>query len=125
MLPKRMTETDIKNALVWDYEVDAVEFVRLLRGEIEKVVPFDRERALLRAFERLGWYDLVYLLGIDEIKKILRPDFIKKFRSRDLRARYEFISKILHGEPVSFSGRDSEGSAWLRSAAVSNRRHGS
>jgi len=65
---------------------------------------FTQERILVRIFERLPWYDLVNLFGIDGLTRLLRKDVIARIRIGELREKYEFARKVLQGETVSFSG---------------------
>ena len=46
-------------------------------------------------FERLSWYDLLEIMGRDEIKKVLSKDIISKLRFAYQKNRYEHMKKLL------------------------------
>ncbi|SPD73147.1 conserved hypothetical protein [uncultured Desulfobacterium sp.] len=119
--------TDIERKLkplFWDYSVDPSEAYDVLMGRRHRIGHFDRERLLIRMFERLSWYDLLEILGPEGVRDALTPDIINKLRLPCLRERYEFISKILHAEPVSFTGWNPENRARIGAAFLSHRRYG-
>lgn len=59
--------------LIWDYDVDAYEVYEVALGRKASAGSFTQEKALRRFFERLSWYDLVRLFGIDTIRELLTP----------------------------------------------------
>jgi hypothetical protein len=76
---------------------------------------------LSRMFERLSWYDLVKLFGIDELKRQLTEEAISRIRIETLREKYEFARDILHGNTVSFSGWSPEYREKIKHTLLSNR----
>lgn len=109
--------------LFWDYVVDPSEAYALLMGRRRQAGPFDRERLLIRLFERLSWYDLLEILGVEGVKETLTPEIIQKLRLPCMKERYEFIRSTLHAEPVSFTGWNPENRARIGAAFLSHRRH--
>ena len=119
-----MNKAAIQTALrgiIWDYDVDPDELFEVITGKREKSGPFDAERIFVRMLERLSWYELIELLGLEFIKNHLSKDVIRKIRFKALRGRYETIRKILSGDPLSFSGWDHEYREKIKHTLLSNR----
>ncbi|MBC8184820.1 hypothetical protein H8E88_27315 [candidate division KSB1 bacterium] len=111
----------ILKPILWDYRIDPSEFYQVALGKKEHVGLFNSERALLRMLERLGWYELLELFGVDILKERLTTDLISKIRIKELRHKYEFARKILQGEPVSFSGWGCDYRQRIKHTLLSNR----
>jgi hypothetical protein len=90
--------------LLWDYRIDPYDFFEVAIGTRERIGSFTQEKVLIRMFERLSWYDLVKLFGIDRLTTLLTKKVIAQLRFPELRERYELVRKVLQGETVSFSG---------------------
>jgi hypothetical protein len=90
--------------ILWDYQIDPCDFFDVAIGKKDRTGSFNQAKALIRMFERLSWYDLVNLLGIEGLEKLLTKEIISRIRIKELRDKYEFARKILHKETVSFSG---------------------
>ena len=104
---KTLSESDIRSIMkliVWDYAVDPYVLYEVVTGKRDKAGHFDAERILIRMLERLSWYDLINILGMEFLQQALTPQVIKKIRFRDLQEKYDFVRKVLQGEAVSFSG---------------------
>ena len=108
---------------IWDYDVDPAEIEEVLAGRRNSAGPFDRGKLLVRLLERLSWYELLEMFGSEGIKEILTPQIINKLRFPFMRHKYEFIRKVLHGEPVSFTGWSDESRARVKTTILSNRWH--
>lgn len=119
MTPKKISK--ILTPILWDTTIDPFVFYSLAIGEGENSRWLNQQSALIRIFERLNWYELIELFGIDLIKKHLTKNLIKKLRFPEMRERYEFIRKVLQGEVVSFSGWDTEASKQFKNTLLSDR----
>ncbi|MBC8402695.1 MAG: hypothetical protein H8E14_14510 [Candidatus Marinimicrobia bacterium] len=110
MSPNKLSakSNQIIKRLIWDYNIKPEAVYQVLIGERERVNHWDFEHIFLRSLERLGWYDLLNLLGEKRLKDKLTPDIIKQLRNPELRTKYERLYKILHQEPVSFAGWGAE-----------------
>lgn len=119
-----MNESEIRKRLdpiVWDYDIDSYELYELVLERKARAGGFTREKALLRMLERLSWYDLVLIFGMDELTRLLEKEIISKLRIPGQREKYEFIRKVLQGETVSFSGWDPEYREKIKHTLLSNR----
>lgn len=112
---------DILKPVLWDYNINVNDFYDVATGVRERVGGFDQQRALVRVFERLDWYDILEVFGIQFVEEHLTPDIISRIRFADLRKRYDIIRRILHGEPVSFAGWSVATAERARNAVLSNR----
>ena len=120
----RINKNKIENILkkiTWDYNVEPYDLYLVLMGEKKTAGPFTLEKIFLRMLERLFWYDLLDIVGIDFIKNNLSKKTIEKIRFRDLKEKYELVRKILHGEALSFSGWSAEYRQKIEPTLLSNR----
>ncbi len=119
-----LTRDDIRGIMkhaVWDYAVDPFGLYEVVMGSGARIGHFDAERVFLRMLERLSWYDLVDLLGIDGIRARLSTHVIGLLRQKDQRERYEHIRRVLSDEAVSISGWDPRYREKVRNAVLSYR----
>jgi hypothetical protein len=112
---------DIMRHVVWDYDVDPYELYEVAVGTRDAIGHFDAERVLLRMLERLSWYDVLDVLGIDELRTRLVPPLIARIRHEDVRERYEYVRKILQGEALPLSGWDPASREKIRHTLLSHR----
>ena len=112
---------EILKPILWDHDIDAVTFYETALGKRKKVKSFTREKALVRILERVSWYDLIELFGLEGLKDILTKKTIARLRIDMLREKYELARKVLHGEDVSFSGWDPEARKTIEPTMLSNR----
>ena len=111
----------IMKHVVWDYDIDPYQLHEVVLGLREKAGHFDRQRVLLRMLERLSWYDLLDLLGVDLLRTLLTPGTIAQIRRRDVRERYEHIKRVLHDEALPSSGWNPEYRERIRHTLLSDR----
>ena len=107
--------------IIWDYDVSPGELYEVITGQRPKAGPFTFDRLFVRMLERLSWYELIDLLGMEYIKEHLTPDIIGKIRFKTLRGRYETVRKLLSGHPVSFSGWHPQYREEIKHTLLSNR----
>ena len=109
--------------IIWDYKTDPDELFEVLTGQRLKAGPFTFERLLVRMLERLSWYELIDLLGLEYLRQNLTREIIAKIRFKTLRRRYERVSQFLSGHTVSLSGWDPEYREEIKHTLLSNRWH--
>lgn len=108
---RKLSRSEIEHIVqpvLWDYHIDPYAFYELALGQRERIGLFTPDRALRRLLERLSWYELLYLFGVDFLRKRLTRQVIATLHNPDLKRKYEFVRKILQGETVHFSGWDSK-----------------
>ncbi len=107
--------------IVWDYQIDPQELYAVLESRRQRIFHFDEEKILLRMLERLAWYDILEIVGLEKIEQRLTRELIGKLRNADLRDKYERVRKILQGEPLPVSGWDPEYREKIKATLLSNR----
>jgi hypothetical protein len=121
MKATRQQITETMKLIIWDYEIDPYELYEVVTGKKGRIFHFDFERVFLRMLNRLSWFDLLDLLGIDFLRKNLSKDIINKIEIQELRDKYKFARKTLQGEPVSPSGWSDEYREKIRHTLFSDR----
>ena len=111
----------ILKKIIWDYDVDSRKLYDVLEGKRSCAGSFDFEKLFIRMLERLPWYDLVAVAGVDFIKNNLNSSIIKKIRFKELREKYEYVRKVLQGESLSPSGWGPEYYKSIKHTLLSNR----
>ena len=105
----------------WDYNVEFLPLDNFIKMETDDIDEYVYNLVVTRMLERLNWYDIIDILGIEQLKKILSQDTIKRLRSNELKERYERIRRILFKEPLSLSGWDPEYIKRIRTTLLSYR----
>jgi hypothetical protein len=117
----KITAIPVLKSIIWDYDVSPGELYEVITGQRLKAGPFTFDRLFVRMLERLSWYELIDLLGMEYLKQHLSQRVIDKVRFKTLRGRYETVRKLLSGHPVSFSGWDPEYREQIKHTLISNR----
>ena len=89
--------------IFWDYRQTGKELLDVVSGTSKEGL-ISREKIFVRMLERLGWHDILEIVGIEGVKDLLTPSLLAGIRQAELRERYEFIRSILSGAPLSFTG---------------------
>ncbi len=113
-----------RNALLnifWDYNTDLLPLEKIIKRDLKSIDDYEFKLILNRMLERLNWYELLDILGIDLIKQLLTPEIIGKLRNEGLKERYETIRRILFKEPLPVSGWDPEYRKRVKTTLLSNR----
>ncbi len=103
----------------WDYNIDFKNLERYLENKSN--YDLETELILKRLFERMYWYDLIDLFGIERIKEILTKEFISKIHNKERKQRLEFARRILHKEPIPPTGWNPEAVKRNKNTILSNR----
>jgi len=111
----------ILKSIFWNYNTDLLPFNKVIERDINSIDDYEFKLMLNRMLERLNWYELMDILGIDLIKKLLTPEIISKLRNKELKDRYERIRRILFKEPLSISGWDPEYRKRIKTTLLSYR----
>jgi len=107
--------------IIWDYNIEPEAVYQVLIGNSDRANHWNFELLFLRLLERLSWYELLNLLGEKRIKDKLSLGIILKLRNSELRAKYGRLYKILHKEPISFTGWGSALHKQFKHTLFSNR----
>lgn len=118
-----MTE-EIKNILkkiVWDYEISPKDIYLCLKDKIEKAGFYDKTALIIKMLENLSWYEIIEVIGFEEIKRYLTKENVNKIYPKGLRDKYAILRKLLYRETISSSGWDSKDNGVHRYPLLSNR----
>ncbi|MCL5031292.1 MAG: hypothetical protein M1480_20000 [Bacteroidetes bacterium] len=107
--------------IFWDYNIDLLPLNKIVNMQFNVIDKYEFDLIINRMLERLGWFDLLDILGVDLLKKILISGSINRLRSKELKDRYERIRRILYKEPLPLSGWDSEYIKRIKTTLLSNR----
>ncbi len=107
--------------ILWDYHIPVEDVHLVIRGKKALCGHWNFEDIFIRLLERISWYELLYVFGLNKIKKELTVERIAKIYNPELRRRYERLQHILHGEPVSFTKWGPEFSKKIGNSLFSNR----
>ena len=107
--------------IVWDYNLDPYDLYLIASRQKEAIGPFNEFWVWQRMFERLGWYDLLKLYGIETVKVNLTREHIQKIRIPELRERYERVRCLLHGEALPPAEWGAEARQRMQSTLLSDR----
>jgi hypothetical protein len=114
---------DTMRSLNWDYLDKPEEMLAVIEGRIVSSGAFNREKLFVRSLERLTWYRIVGLWGVEEIKRLYTPELAARVWPKSLRWRYDFALAVLRREPVPPSRWGSEHYQSARHRFFSNRGH--
>lgn len=107
--------------IFWDYNIDLLPLNKIVNMQFDVIDKYEFDLIINRMLERLGWFDLLDILGVDLLKKILISGAINRLRSKELKDRYERIRRILFKEPLPLSGWDPEYIRRIKTTLLSNR----
>jgi hypothetical protein len=110
----------LKN-IFWDYDTGKLFLDKIIKYNYSDIDAYELRLIINRMFERLSWYELLDIMGLDQIKKYLTKENINRLHNKQLRDRYERIRKILFREPISVSGWDTEYAEQIKATLLSNR----
>ncbi|KAA0258780.1 hypothetical protein FHQ18_02200 [Deferribacter autotrophicus] len=107
--------------LLWDYNISPEDALDVLYKKKVQYLHLTFDKLVVRALERLSYYDLLFLFGKEGLKEVLSENILNQLRNNDLREKYERLRKILSGEPLSFSRWDIENRKKTQDTLLFNR----
>lgn len=107
--------------IFWDYHTNLLPLKMVIKRDLSSIDDYMLRVIINRMLERLSWYELLDILGVDIIKHILTPEVIGRLRNKELKDRYERIRRILYKEPLPASGWDPEYRERIKSTLLSYR----
>jgi hypothetical protein len=107
--------------LNWDYLDKYEDMLAVIEGRLESSGAFTRDKLFVRSLERLTWYSVVGLWGIETIKELYTPEIAKRLWPKENKRHYDFVLAVLRREPVSPPGWGTEYFKSKRYEFFSNR----
>lgn len=111
----------VLKSIFWDYNVKLLPLEKIVERDLNSIDSYELKLIIKRMLERLNWYELLDILGLDLIKKFLTTEIIGSLRNKELKDRYERIRRILFNEPLPFTGWDPEYREKIKSTLLSYR----
>jgi hypothetical protein len=117
------TEEKLKilQSIFWDYNINLLPLDKIISKELDKIDEYDLRIIINRIFERLNWYEILEILGLDLIKNLLENQTILNTKNRKLKEKYERLRRILFKEPLPASGWDIENYQGTKFTLLSDR----
>jgi hypothetical protein len=112
---------NILTLIFWDYNTDKLPLNKIIERDVNSIDDYEYKLIVARMLERLNWYELMDIFGIELIKRILSSEITGRLRNKELKERYERIRRILFREPLPFSGWDPEYRKRIESTLLSYR----
>jgi hypothetical protein len=111
----------VLKSIFGDYNVKLLPLEKIVERDLNSIDSYELKLIIKRMLERLNWYELLDILGLDLIKKFLTTEIIGSLRNKELKDRYERIRRILFNEPLPFTGWDPEYREKIKSTLLSYR----
>jgi hypothetical protein len=111
----------ILQSIFWDYNANLLPLDKIISRELNKIDEYDLRIIINRIFERLNWYDILDILGLDIIKNLLENEKLLITKNKKLKEKYERLRRILFKKPLSISGWDIENNQRIKFTLLSNR----
>jgi hypothetical protein len=91
---------ELMGSLNWDYLDKPEDMLAVIEGRLETSGAFNREKLFVRSLERLTWYSILGLWGLEAIKKLYTPELAKRLWPKERKYHYDFALAVLRREPL-------------------------
>ena len=82
--------------IMWDYSIDENTLWAIWQGK-RKTFSLNKNKLCSRLLLSTPWYRLLDCLGIHGLKEVLTDDVINAIWIKDIREKFIYAKKILHG----------------------------
>jgi len=96
----REEKLKLMRAINWDYSARPEDMLDVIEGNRASTGAFDREGLFVRSLERLSWYHVLELFGVDSMIRLWTPELAVRIRFKEMREDYDYAISILRGEPL-------------------------
>jgi hypothetical protein len=96
----REEKLKLMRSINWDYNATPEDMLDVIEGYRDSAGAFDREGLFVRSLERLSWYHIVELFGVDLMIRLWTPELARRLRSKEMRKDYDYAISILRGKPL-------------------------
>jgi hypothetical protein len=87
-------------SLNWDYLDKYEDMLAVIEGRLESSGAFTRDKLFIRSLERLSWYPIVGLWGVETIKELYTPEISERLWPKENKKLYDFTLAVLRKEPL-------------------------
>ena len=88
-------KTELKR-VIWDYSLDEGTLLSIFEGKVS-TFSLNQEKLYARLLLSTSWYRLLDCLGVSGLKEILTDKVINSFWIKDIRDKFKYAQKTLHG----------------------------
>lgn len=81
---------------MWDYSIDENTLWDIFEGKIA-TFSLNKSKLCSRLLLSTSWYRLLDCFGINGLKEILTDEVINSFWIKDVREKFLYVKKTLHG----------------------------
>jgi hypothetical protein len=117
----RDEKLDLMGSLNWDYLDKPEDMLAVIEGQLDSSGAFNRDKLFVRSLERLSWYSIIGLWGLETVKRLYRPELAGRIWPKSLRERYDFAFALLRREPLPPARWGDEHYQQMRHTIFSNR----
>jgi len=96
----RAEKLKLMRSINWDYNAKPEDMLDVIEGNRDSAGAFDREGLFVRSLERLNWYHIVELFGVDLMIRLWTPELARRLRLKEMREDYDYAISILRGKPL-------------------------
>jgi hypothetical protein len=121
MTLSREEKLDMMRTLNWDYLDKSEDMLAVIEGNLDSSGAFTRDRLFVRSLERLSWYSIIGLWGVETVKRLYTPELAGRIWPKSMRQRYDFALAVLRRAPISTSRWGDEHYKQMRNTVFSNR----
>ena len=114
----------LMRSLNWDYLDTPEDMLAVIEGKLKSSGAFTQDRLFVRSLERLTWYSVVGLWGIEAIKELYTPELAGRIWPKSRRWHFDFALAVLRRETLPTTGWSDKYYKSERNRFFSNRRYG-
>jgi len=96
----REEKLNLMRSINWDYNTEPEDMLDVIDGSKNSAGAFDRSGLFVRSLERLNWYHILELFGVDLIIQLWTPELARRLRFKEMRNDYDYAISILRGKPL-------------------------
>ena len=122
-MPAREEKLKLMRSINWDYNATPEDMLDVIEGNRDSAGAFDREGLFVRSLERLSWYNVLELFGVDLMIRLWTPELARRLRFREMREDYDYAISILRGKPLPAAEWGVRNYKPVRNPFLSHRRH--
>ena len=108
---EKYSEDEIKKKLkaaFWDVNISADELYEILKSDCDfKKFHVDKKSIYCRILNTYGWYTILKIFSLQEIKSMLKDDVLIKLFPKSLKTKYQYVRRVLFEQPLSSAGQSS------------------
>ena len=114
----------LMRSLNWDYLVTPEDMLAVIEGKLKSSGAFTQDRLFVRSLERLTWYSVVGLWGVEAIKELYTPELAGRIWPKSRRRDFDFALAVLRRETLPPTRWGDEYYKSQRNRFFSNGRYG-